>query len=66
LPHPRLAERLFALLPAAEIAPTWVHPRRHATLKSLASALPAEDQPCCRIGPFPPLGGPPSRTPGDR
>ena len=26
VPHPRLAERAFALAPAAEVAPLWIHP----------------------------------------
>lgn len=56
LPHPALAERLFALLPAAELAPGWVHPRRHLTLKALTATLSAADQRCLRLGPFPPFG----------
>lgn len=57
LPHPRLVERRFALLPAAEIAPHWRHPRLGKSLGELALALPAEGQPCERIGAFP-LGFP--------
>ncbi len=53
LPHPRLAGRRFALLPAAELAPEWVHPRLHRTLADLAAALPAEGQRCERVGRFP-------------
>jgi len=36
LPHPRLAGRRFALLPAAELAPDWQHPFVHRTLAELA------------------------------
>jgi 2-amino-4-hydroxy-6-hydroxymethyldihydropteridine diphosphokinase len=38
LPHPRLAERLFVLLPLREIAPAWRHPVSQAGLDSLISA----------------------------
>lgn len=55
LPHPRLAERRFALLPAAELAPSWVHPRLGQTLAELLAALPAQGQACQRLGPFPGL-----------
>jgi 2-amino-4-hydroxy-6-hydroxymethyldihydropteridine diphosphokinase len=40
LPHPRLHERAFVLLPLAEIAPDWRHPRRGLTARELAAALP--------------------------
>ena len=36
LPHPRLHERRFALEPAAEVAPGWVHPLLGLTIKALA------------------------------
>ena len=38
LPHPRMAERLFVLLPLQEIAPDWRHPRGRAALPDLISA----------------------------
>ena len=53
LPHPRLGERRFALMPAAEVAPDWVHPRLHRSIAELAASLDARDQPCEAIGAFP-------------
>jgi len=43
LPHPRFHERAFALRPAAEIAPEWVHPVLGRTLVELAAAATAAD-----------------------
>ena len=40
LPHPRLAERRFALAPLAEIAPLWRHPTRGLSARELLSELP--------------------------
>jgi 2-amino-4-hydroxy-6-hydroxymethyldihydropteridine diphosphokinase len=42
LPHPRLHERAFVLLPLAEIAPAWRHPASGRTVGELIAALPAD------------------------
>lgn len=41
LPHPRLAERPFVLVPAAEVAPDWVHPVTGRGLAAMLADLPA-------------------------
>lgn len=41
LPHPRLAERAFVLLPLAELAPDWRHPVSGLRVGELIAALPA-------------------------
>jgi len=35
IPHPRIAERAFVLVPLAEIAPAWLHPVLGVTVKGL-------------------------------
>lgn len=35
IPHPRVAERKFVLVPMAEIAPFFVHPALHKTIEQL-------------------------------
>jgi 2-amino-4-hydroxy-6-hydroxymethyldihydropteridine diphosphokinase len=44
LPHPRMQERAFVLLPLAELAPGWRHPTLGKTVKNMISALPPEQK----------------------
>lgn len=39
VPHPRMHERAFALSPAADITPNWVHPLLHRTVLKLLNDL---------------------------
>ena len=39
VPHPKLAERAFVLLPLTEIAPSMVHPVTHRTAQGMLAAL---------------------------
>ena len=44
LPHPRLAERAFVVLPLAELAPDWRHPQTGQSLAEMVRTLPADQQ----------------------
>ena len=48
IPHPRLAERRFALTPLAEIAPKIIHPVLHKSIKELL-AICNDDLPVYKI-----------------
>lgn len=50
VPHPRMAERAFVLLPLLEIAPDWIDPVSGRTVRQLAEAL-GESSDVKRLGP---------------
>jgi 2-amino-4-hydroxy-6-hydroxymethyldihydropteridine diphosphokinase len=42
VPHPRMAERAFVLLPLADLAPDWRHPATRARISDLIARLPRD------------------------
>lgn len=44
LPHPRMHERAFVLVPLAEIAPEWQHPVLGLTVAAMCENLPLADR----------------------
>ncbi len=45
LPHPRLAQRSFVLVPLRDVAPGWRHPETGASVEELLARLPDRDAP---------------------
>ncbi len=43
LPHPRLQDRAFVLVPLADIAPGWTHPILGQSVAKMLSNLPADE-----------------------
>lgn len=44
VPHPRLTERAFVLVPLADVAPDWRHPVTGQVIAQLIAAIPAADR----------------------
>lgn len=44
LPHPRLQDRAFVLVPLADVAPDWVHPRTGQNVRAMLAALPEPER----------------------
>jgi 2-amino-4-hydroxy-6-hydroxymethyldihydropteridine diphosphokinase len=51
IPHPRMHERLFVLLPMQEIAPDWIHPITQLSLPEMIKDLEGS-MPCKIHGPL--------------
>ena len=49
LPHPRIAERGFVLVPLAEVAPHWRHPVTGRAVHDLIMALPQGERAPARL-----------------
>ena len=48
VPHPRLTERAFVLVPLADVAPDWRHPVTGQAIAQLIAAIPAADRAAVR------------------
>ncbi len=44
LPHPRMQERAFVLIPLLDVAPGWIHPVSGRTVRQMVDALPEADK----------------------
>ncbi|MEJ0025264.1 MAG: 2-amino-4-hydroxy-6-hydroxymethyldihydropteridine diphosphokinase [Rhizomicrobium sp.] len=49
LPHPRIAERAFVLVPLADVAPDWIHPVTGKGVAGLIAALPRDVRDLARL-----------------
>jgi 2-amino-4-hydroxy-6-hydroxymethyldihydropteridine diphosphokinase len=48
LPHPRIAERAFVLVPLKDVAPDWCHPGTGESVDSLLAAIPTRERAAIR------------------
>jgi 2-amino-4-hydroxy-6-hydroxymethyldihydropteridine diphosphokinase len=50
LPHPRIEQRAFVLVPLADVAPSWKHPVSGRNVRALIDALPEDERKIERLG----------------
>ncbi len=43
LPHPRMHQRAFVLVPACDVAPHWQPPLLHKTVQDLSAEIPSQE-----------------------
>ncbi|WP_371135051.1 2-amino-4-hydroxy-6-hydroxymethyldihydropteridine diphosphokinase [Thalassospira sp.] len=48
VPHPRMADRAFVLLPLRDVAPDWIHPVSGRHIDDLIADLPGEQEIRCK------------------
>lgn len=48
LPHPRLADRAFVLVPLADVAPSWRHPKSGVPIKQLLESIATPERQAVR------------------
>tara|TARA_R110002049_G_scaffold117332_3_gene270719 strand:+ start:109551 stop:110159 length:609 start_codon:yes stop_codon:yes gene_type:complete len=48
LPHPRMQDRAFVLVPLADVAPDWRHPLLNISVRAMLDALPQADKAAVR------------------
>jgi 2-amino-4-hydroxy-6-hydroxymethyldihydropteridine diphosphokinase len=46
LPHPRVQDRAFVLVPLCDVAPQWMHPLLGLTVAQMCENLPQSDRDC--------------------
>ena len=68
LPHPRMHERRFAMVPACDLAPDLTHPREGRSLRAILAGLPVEpgDLELVSWDWAPGIATPPATSPEDR
>lgn len=57
LPHPRMTERAFVLVPLAEIAPRWIHPITRLSVAEMVQQVDRNGVCAYPIAPHPAKGG---------
>lgn len=49
LPHPRIQDRAFVLIPLADVAPDWCHPVSRKTVLEMVKDLPSSDRSAVKV-----------------